>query len=97
MRDKLSPESESEPQMKFYAIPVRDSGRDQMGTDGVISGEYQNTQNFIRYNRKYFAADKMYSVYTVYNANWKFQGFHSDLPYAEFERMSIIALDAEKR
>lgn len=34
--------------MKFEAVPVRDNGRDQVGTGGIIRGDYQSTQNLIR-------------------------------------------------
>lgn len=82
--------------MKFYAIPVRSNGRDQLGTCGIISGEYKSLQNFIRYNRKYMDNDKLYAVYIKSN-DWNFQGFHSDLPFDEHMRKAEFALSAEKR
>ena len=90
--------------MKFYAIPVRENGRDQMGTCGVISGEYKSVHNFIRYNHKHFADNAMYSVYiktdhisSGSSNGWKFQGFHHTLPFSEYARRSTIALAAENR
>lgn len=82
--------------MKYYGIPVRDNGRDQMGTFGVIHGQYQSVQNFLRYNRKHFDNDTLYAVYTKAE-DWKFQGFHSNLPFNEHHKRAMIALEAEDR
>lgn len=83
--------------MKFFGIPVRSDGRDQMGTFGVITGNYQSTQNYLRYNRKYFDENTLYAVYIVNNSDWKFQGFHSNLPYNTHVARAAHALDAMER
>lgn len=83
--------------VKFYGIPVRNDGRDQMGTGGTISGNYQSVQNYLRYNRKNFDSDTLYAVYTVHDSDWKFQGFHSNLPFNIHMQRATHALTAMER
>lgn len=83
--------------MKYFGIPVRKNGTDEMGTIGVVSGEYQSCQNFIRYNRKHFDSDTLYAVYYKTSQNWRFQGFHSNLPFDIHMERAIKALEADPR
>lgn len=82
----------------YYAIPVNDNGRDDAGTDGVIYGDYPSARKLIRYNRKYFKPEQLYSVYVSRGeGNFKFLGFHSDLPFDEHVEWANRARDAELR
>lgn len=83
--------------MKYIAFPVRKNGRDQVGTIGMIYGQYQSVQNFLRYNRKNFDDDKLYAVYYWTDQNERFCGFHSNLPFAEHQDRAIFALEVDPR
>lgn len=90
--------------MKFTAVRVRNSdGRDYPGTMGMISGNYQTLANFLRYNRKHFADDTLYAVYSQHNENWngfdgmKFRGFHSNLDFDTHQLRAFKAINAMDR
>jgi hypothetical protein len=62
--------------MKFFAIPLRADGTEYMGTEGVLSGEYQSAKNFIKYNLSRNARISTlrptgrYNIETYYNGRW---------------------------
>lgn len=53
----------------YVAIPLRENGRERMGTAGTLRGEYRSFQNFRRYFfDKHAVEDMMYNVYYVQEA-----------------------------
>ena len=84
--------------MKYTAIEVSENGRDRLGTEGVITGEYQSQRNFIKWNIKHLKREQLYAVYSGGSGGkYKFEGFYSRLPGHEHRRQIERALKAGRR
>ncbi len=49
--------------MKIIARPLRADGVEELGTLGVVSGNYQSVENFLRYNRQHLTSLHGYIIY----------------------------------
>lgn len=57
--------------MRVFARPLRADGTEYMGTEGVISGDYQTLATFNRYSfRHHGLAGFTYNVYRVTDGRW---------------------------
>jgi hypothetical protein len=51
---------------KYLAIPLRDDGTERLGTEGVLSGQYDSTVAFLRYCvRRYAQPGTVYVIYRL--------------------------------
>lgn len=52
--------------LKFAARPANPDGRDRLGTEGVLAGEYSSYRNFLRYKfLPHHDPTKPYNIYAV--------------------------------
>lgn len=56
---------------KYFAIPLRADGTEELGTFGVLTGNYGSYETFVRYLfGRYSCTETRYNVYTVHNQTW---------------------------